>query len=227
MRYAKGSIDLHDVKDKAILRFVADSSYVTHSQLYEFARLDYYEYNRPVFNWRIRRMVAGKLVRKQFVPILHGEALYSINRAGIQALERLGTYYLGANLEGAEAHEFQVPHALEVNNIRLALLRTGRLWSWVPESLIRILNVSPVSAYAKVYDGIAEVNLEGRAVKFAVEYERTLKSPAKYEKIPAAIEAEKRLNIFLYLVPALALLFNLTYEFQRNRQLVVGIGRRV
>jgi hypothetical protein len=43
MLYAKGTNDLHDVKDKAILRFVADSRYVTHSQLYEFARLDYYE----------------------------------------------------------------------------------------------------------------------------------------------------------------------------------------
>jgi hypothetical protein len=183
-------------------------------------------------------MVAGKLVRKQFVPILHGEALYSIYRSGIQALERLGTYYLGANLEReTEAHEFQVPHALEVNNIRLALLRTRQLWSWIPESFIRILNVSPISAYAKVYDGIAEVNLEGRTVKFAVEYERTLKSPTKYEKIRAAIEAEKRLNIFLYLVPELALLFNLTYEFTRSRQLVLlalidefkrqGFGTRV
>ena len=132
MRYAKGSLNLENFRDDAILHFVADSRYVTHSQLFEFAQLHYFEYNRPVFNWRIRRMVEGGLVRKQSHPILSGDALYSITRAGIQALERLGTYYLGANLErDQDAHAFQVPHALEINNIRLALLRSRNLQRWI------------------------------------------------------------------------------------------------
>jgi hypothetical protein len=33
------------------------------------------------------------------VPFLDGEALYSITGRGIQALERLGIYYLGAGLD--------------------------------------------------------------------------------------------------------------------------------
>ena len=36
-------------EDKFVLEFVADSRYVTRSQLFEFARLEYGEYNRPVF----------------------------------------------------------------------------------------------------------------------------------------------------------------------------------
>lgn len=222
MRYAKGSLNLNNFRDRAILHFVADSRYVTHSQLFAFARLEYYECNRPVFNWRIRRMVEGGLVRKQSLRFLGSDVLYWITRAGLQALERLGTYYLGASLEHAQdAHEFQVPHALEVNDIRLALLSTRKLQRWIPESFIRVLNLSPVNAYAKVYDGVATVTLYGNDVEFAVEYERTLKSPTKYEKIREAIESEKRVKAFLYLVPSYQLRHGLMEAFWRTKQLVV------
>ncbi len=112
MRYSKGSLSLNGKEDKYVLELVADSRYVTHSQMFEFARIEYGEYNRPVFNWRIRRMADRGLLRKQALPILGGEALYSINRAGVQALERLGKYYLGAHLErDRDADQFQIPHA--------------------------------------------------------------------------------------------------------------------
>ena len=61
MRYAKGSLNLNNFRDRIILHCVADSRYVTHAQLLQFAQVEYYEYNRPVFNWRIRRMVEGGL----------------------------------------------------------------------------------------------------------------------------------------------------------------------
>jgi hypothetical protein len=226
MRYTKGSLSLNQSKDKAILRFVADSRYVTHSQLFDFTTLDCPELNRKVFNWRIGRLVRKGLVRKHVLPILNGEPLYSIRRSGVQALEQLGTYYLGGALEREkDPHEFQIPHALEVTNIRLALLRTQTLWSWTPETFIRVLNLSPSNAYAKVYDGIARVRLDGRYLEFAVEYERTLKSPTKYEKIREAIESETRLKAFLYIVPTSELLYSLVHEFQGTKQLILfGLG---
>ena len=78
MRYRKGSLNLNNFEDKNLLQFVADSRYVTHTQLFRFAQLCYYERNRPTFNWRIRRMVDGGLVRKQAPPMLNGDTLYSI-----------------------------------------------------------------------------------------------------------------------------------------------------
>src|SRR5271165_7045006 len=87
MRYRKGSLSLNNLQDKALLQFVADSRYVSHAQLFRFAQLYYLEDNRPSFNWRIRRMVDGGLVRKQAPPMLNGDALYSITRAGLQTLE--------------------------------------------------------------------------------------------------------------------------------------------
>jgi len=227
VRYQKGSIGLNDRKDKALLGFVADSRYATHSQLLQFANLDDFEFRRRVFNWRVQRLVRHGLLRKQILPYLSGEALYSISRAGIEALERLGTYYLGANVEREkDPSEFQIPHALEINNIRLVLLRTGTLWSWTPESLIRVLNLSPTHSYAKVYDGIAKVFFDRQFAEFAVEYERTLKSLPKYEKIREAIESEKRLKAFLYLVPSWQLLSTLRDEFWGTKRLVFfGLAR--
>lgn len=96
---------------------------------------------------------------------------------GIHALEQLGVYYLGANPDRErDAQEAQIPHALEVNNVRLALLGTRTLFQWILEPFIRVLNLSPASSYAMVYDGIAKVFLNSEDVNFAIEYERTLKS---------------------------------------------------
>ncbi|MHB8653629.1 MAG: hypothetical protein ACYDA9_07105 [Terriglobia bacterium] len=221
MRYQKGSIRLNRIKDKAILHFVADSRYATRWQLNSFALLDYCELNRRVFNWRLQRLVETGLMRKQMVPFLDGEALYSITRPGVEALEQLGVYYLGGNFErNKDAREFQIPHSLELNSIWLTLMATGKLLRWIPEVFIRVLNMSPANAYAKVYDGIARVVLDGKTIEFAIEYERTLKSQPKYEKIRDAIESEKRLNAFLYLMPAYPLLWSLMSEYRGTKRLV-------
>ena len=120
-----------------------------------------------------------------------------------------------------DAYKYQVPHALEVNDIRLTLSMHHQLGRWIPESFIRVLNLSPATAYAKVYDGIAFVLVYGRSVEFAIEYERTLKSQAKYEKIREAIESEKRVKAFFYLVPTYELLYGITDALWRMKQLVL------
>lgn len=221
MRYQKGSIGLNIKADRGILGFVADSRYVTHSQLWQFARALYLVSGRHVFNWRVRRLVRSGLVRRQVVPFLDGEALYSITSRGIQALERLGVYYLGAGLDREkDLHAFQIPHALELNSIRLTFMRTDLLWRWIPEPLVRVLNLSPATAYAKVYDGIAGIFLNDKTLDIAVEYERTLKSQAKYAKIREAIVSERCVDLFLYLAPSQDLLWSLRREFWRMERLL-------
>jgi hypothetical protein len=221
MRYLKGSIGLNVKADGGILRFIAESRYVTHSQLWQFVRALRLVSGRHVFNWRVRRLVRSVLVRRQVVPFLDGEALYSITGRGIQALERLGIYYLGAGLDREkDLHEFQIPHALELNSIRLTFMRTDLLWRWIPEPLIRVLSLSPATAYAKVYDGIAGILLNDKVLDIAVEYERTLKSQAKYAKVREAIVSERRVDLFLYLAPSSDLLYSLCREFWRMERLL-------
>jgi len=102
--------------------------------------------------------------------LLNGDLLYSITRAGFYALEGLGSFHLGATVDREpEAHKSQVPHALEVNSIRLALMRTLKLRDWIPESYIRAVNLVPTSAYAKVYDAIATMLIADNEIEFAID----------------------------------------------------------
>lgn len=76
------------------------------------------------------------------------------------------------------------------------------------------------SAYAKVYDGIAGICLNEKIADIAVEYERTLKSQAKYAKVREAIVSERCVNSFLYLAPSGDLLYGLCREFWRMERLL-------
>lgn len=222
MRYPKGSVHLGSFKDKVILNFLAESRHATRSQLMQFVRSYYCEFNWPVFNWRVRRMVDAGLVRKQALPMLNGDVLYSITRAGFHTLEGLGTFHLGATFDREpEAHRYQIAHALEVNSIRLALMRSLKLRDWVPESHIRAVNLLPTSAYAKVYDGIACILIGDREVDLAIECERTPKTSAKYQRIREAIESETQVHAFLYLVPSFPLLHALQHAFSGTNRLVL------
>ena len=222
MRYLKGCLALKD-RDRELLHLVADARYITHDQLRQFAQLKALEFERAVFNWRLRRLVNGGLLRKQIVPYLGSGALYSITRGGIHALEEMGITYLGGYVDREkDPHQAQIPHILELNRIRLALERSRSLLYWIPEVSIRVLNLSPTLSYAKAYDAIAKVSLgAGASAEFAIEYERTLKSEQKYGKILEAIENEKRLRTILYLTPSYEILTSLRCYFERARHRVL------
>jgi hypothetical protein len=78
VRYLKGSIVLTD-RDRDLLHFVADARYITHTQLFQLAGLKMVEFNRQVFNWRVRRLVNAGLLRRRVAPYLGTDALYSMN----------------------------------------------------------------------------------------------------------------------------------------------------
>ena len=84
MRYLKGSVSLRN-RDRELLHVVSDARYITHSQLFQLALLMAVEFERPVFNWRVRRLVNSGLMRKQIVPYLGADALNSITRGGVHA----------------------------------------------------------------------------------------------------------------------------------------------
>ena len=80
------------------------------------------EFEGPVFNWRVRRLVNSGLLRKQIVPYLGADALYSITRSGIRETGRRdgndvpGRGYVEREKDPAEV---QIPHVLELNRVRL------------------------------------------------------------------------------------------------------------
>jgi hypothetical protein len=88
-----------------------------------------------------------------------------------------------------------------LNEIHLALKRTGSLLYWMPETEIRSRSDLTPYGYWKYYDAVVVVRLAGQDCKFALEYERTPKAARQYVSIRERIEQETAMRHFLYLVP--------------------------
>lgn len=202
MRYWKGSIVLSPTRDYPLLRQVLHSGFVTHNQLFEFLRLDYSASSRNAFNNRVRRLVEHGLLIRREMPFVNREAVYSLSQAGGLELAGRGEHYVqpAGNARSTSAQS-GLHHSLELNEIHLALKRTGTLVYWMPETEIRSRNDLTPNGYWKYYDAIVTVRLAGQDCKFALEYERTPKAARHYLAIRQRIEQETSIAHFLYLVP--------------------------
>ena len=228
MRYAKGSIKLTEVHDYPLLRQVLRCSFATHSQLYEFMRLGFHEWHRHTFNWRIRRMVQHGIVERRTQPPIAGEQfVYSIGVSGAMLLQGAGEYCLFApSRRGRGDDDLSVRHSLELNEIHLTLLRSGLPVRWNPATEIRSQNELTTFGYAKDYDSVVEVTLDGEELKFGLEYERTPKAEKDYRLIAGRIAEEVHLNHLLYLVPNHDLLsYVLRFFEQPKPHIYFGIVR--
>jgi hypothetical protein len=117
-------------------------------------------------------------------------------------------------------------HSLELNEIHLALKRSGTLVYWMPETEIRSRNDLTPEGYWKYYDAVVTVRLAGQDYKFALEYERTPKAARHYLAIRERIEQENSIPCFLYLVPNRDLLWFVADRFlDCNRTVCFGLFR--
>lgn len=203
MRYFKGSVALSQAHDYPLLRQVLRSHFVTHSQLFEFIRLGGYERDRKVFNWRLGRLVAHGFVSKHHVPSAGVEAVYSISASGAAVLEGAGECYVPLpTLRGPQKREVNVLHAVEVNDIRLSLVRGGLEILWIAESEIRSRNELTPFKFAKDYDAVVTVAVNSHSARFALEYERTAKKKSEYLDIAERLSTERNVERVLYLSPS-------------------------
>lgn len=201
MRYWKGSIALSHTRDYPLLRQVLHSGFITHSQLFEFLKLEYCVSSRNAFNNRVLRLVKHGLLIRRDRPFVNREAVYSVSEIGALELAGSGEPFAHSSpLKRSDAQRL-VHHSLELNEIHLALKRTGSLVYWMPETEIRSRNDLTSHGYWKYYDAVVVVRLAGRDCKFALEYERTPKAARHYFDIRQRIEQEVSVDHFLYLVP--------------------------
>ena len=207
MRYRKGSIALSGTRDYSLLRQVLHSGFITHTQLFEFLRLDYCVSSRNVFNNRVLRLVNHRLLVRHDLPLTNRESVYSISEAGASELVSKGECYVRTDLPAFGNGRSHLNHALDLNEIHLALKRTGTLVYWTPETEIRSRNDLTANGYWKYYDAVVVVRLAGQDCKFALEYERTPKAGRHYVTVRQRIELETSINQFLYLVPNYDLLW--------------------
>jgi hypothetical protein len=202
MRYWKGSIALSTTRDYPLLRQVLHSGFVTHSQLFEFMRLEYCASSRNAFGNRVLRLVTHGLLIRHEPPFINREAVYSVSEAGASEMASKGECYAWPteHLKFGNGHG-HLRHSLDLNDIHLALKRTGTLVYWTPETEIRSRNDLTTAGYWKYYDAVVAVRLAGRDCRFALEYERTPKAARQYLNVQQRIEQETSIADFLYLMP--------------------------
>jgi DNA-binding HxlR family transcriptional regulator len=201
MRYPKGSIQLNEARDLPLLRQILHSEFATHSQLFEFMRLEHSEQNRKSFDWRLRRLAENGLVERRAPLAGVAEVVYSIATNGADLLQDMGENCLfGHDRSGKKRSERSVLHALGLNDIHLSALRAGVLVRWIGATEIRSQNELTGFGFAKDYDAIATVRRETAEHRFALEYERSMKTIDRYKAIAAALSMEERVSQVLYLV---------------------------
>ena len=152
------------------------------------------------FCWRVRRLWAHGFLARHSLPMVDSEFVYSIAGPGVTFLETAGALYNGPrNGPKVSADGAGVAHALGLNAIHLDVLRSGQLVLWQTEVEIRSENELAISSYAKHYDAILTLQIDGRSVRVALEWERTAKMQSEYLRIRELFEREKRIDRFLYL----------------------------
>jgi hypothetical protein len=213
MRYPKGSVVITGAGDIPLLRMVRNCRFVSHQQLFELLQHDAVESSRGSFNWRMRRLLkAGRVDHIKDV-FWEGSAVYTVNQNGLVELESQGEFAVALH---SGTHQMsdraQVFHALELNAIRLSLVRSALLVSWQSEVEITSANMVSAAPYQKDYDAIVKVWLGNEVREFALEYEHSLKSAKQYEKIRAALDAERRVGCVLYLTVDPNLLMAILYQ---------------
>ena len=144
--------------------------------------------------------------------------VYSISRPGASELVGRREYYFGSTDIGKESNG-HVQHALELNDIHLALKQSRTLVRWTLESDNRSRNEFTGIGYVKDLTRFS-VRVGGQECRFALEYERTPKSRFRYTVIRSRIEAETSVPHFLYLAPNYVLLLFLVRRFAICRRAV-------
>lgn len=214
MRYAKGSLVISQERDIPLLRQVRNSRFVSHEQLFEFMKLGGFDHDRDSFNWRLRRLRSASHLEVCADVTGAGSAVYRITRNGLTLLEHFGEFAIVLNSNTEHLPHFaQVFHALELNGIHLSLARKNLVAGWQSEVEVASFNTISQVPFKKDYDAIVDIWLEDRRARFALEYERSLKSQKHYQRIRAALEAECAIDCILYLASGGDLLVPLVQEF--------------
>jgi len=209
------------------LRQILRSEFATHTQLFEFMRLNHYERTRKSFDWRLRRLVRHGFVLQSTMPTCRGQQVYSVARWSALLLQGMGDYYLlGRERGNQNSIQSSVLHAVELNEIHLTALRSGVLARWIPAIEIRSQNELTRFGYVKDYDAIMAVHINGKEERFALEYERSPKTAKLYRAIAASIAHEHHVDRILYLAPNYDLLrFVSTFFVNAKRPVYFGLVR--
>lgn len=215
MRYRKGHIAISEDRDVPTLLHVRNARAITLDQLWQLLALEKIEESRRSAQWRIARLEKSGLVERMDAGRFFRQPVFTITNLGMSLLEYRGYTLVSVSSEtGRLLHNNQIFHALELVNIRLALANSGALRSWKSEIEVSSRNLVYTSGAAKDFDALAEIEHEGQSHKIGIEYERTVKSSARYAEIREALNRDRSVNTVLYLASSFDVLHVLAIELR-------------
>ncbi len=211
-------IRYNEERDLPMLLAIRNASFISHGQMFDQLVAGGSEASRRAFNWRIQRLVKAGVVLKMPPQLPYCGPVYSITRSGLACLEACGQGLMSLTSESRSlVNPVQILHYLELGEIQAAFQRTRLLKEWTGDLEVRSINQSIDLPLAKDYDAIAELELRGSRYRIALEYERSLKSSARYREIVAAIEDENQIQLLVYFTSSIDLLYQLKAEFEEQR----------
>jgi hypothetical protein len=200
MRYLKGSIAISEVFDLPLLLHVRNARYISQRQLRILLQYGSTDLARKRLAWRLDR-----LAHAEYIHILeqraHGQKIYSIAHKGLIYLEMMGYGVLSVFSQKKRLLDpILMMHSLELTDIRIALDKTGILQLWKSDLEISSENIATGDQYAKDYDAIATLMIDGTFAQYGIEYERSTKAYARYQALRAILAEERKLAGILYFV---------------------------
>lgn len=219
-RYEKGSIHLSERQDMPLLRQVFYCAYATREQLFEFMRMQGRERSAGALKMRLARLVKNGLIQRLAAIPGSSQSLYAISEAGLRFLINRGVSYAGRGC-GVDRPLATAEHALQLNDVQLALLRTGHLREWLPETEICSRNILNSRGFAKDYDAVLSIAGEKQMpITLALEYERSQKTEAEYQAISLALTREQYVDFVLYVTTTPHLFARVSAAFRQCRQMI-------
>ncbi|WP_263359499.1 replication-relaxation family protein [Acidicapsa ligni] len=219
MRYYKGYMALSEACDVPVLLHIRNARAICFDQLSELISFEMEKALSRSLRWRVARLEKAGLLSRLDIYRYLGKPVFGITQQGLECLEARGHYLLSlpSNTEQI-LHSSQVPHALELVNIRIALAKAGLLISWKSELEITSRNLIVESMATKDYDAVAEIEFEGNSRRLAIEYERNPKAAHRYRAIRDVLDKDETADTVLYLTANDDILYLLAVEMRSCRR---------
>jgi hypothetical protein len=219
VRYYKGYIALSDACDVPMMLHIRNARAIYFDQLCELLSFDGIAGTPRSIRWRVSRIEKAGLIAR-FAGQRHlSRPVFGITQSGLAFLESRGHYLLSLPSTTEQIlHPSQVPHALELVNIRLALAKVGLLQSWKSDLEITSRNLVFESSATKNFDAVAEIEVDGSTHSFAIEYERNPKAASRYRSIRESLDKDETTDTVLYLAANDDILYLLAAEMSSSRK---------
>ena len=219
MRYYKGHIALSETRDVPVLLHVRNARAICFDQLCALLSLDLLLERPRSLRWRLARLEKAGLVMRLVGQQHLAKPVFGITQQGLIFLESRGHHLI--SMPGATdqiLHPSQVPHALEMVNIRVALGKAGVLHSWKSDLEIASKNLVSASGGTKDFDAVAEIQVDGRRLSVGMEYERSPKAVARYGAIREVLDRDETTDAILYLTANDDILYLLAMELRATHK---------